>query len=490
MPRWSNSAVGRKTALGVWMLKKIFAIFLWVAGAGLVLALILGGAAAFIYPKIMDAQRAGAERSRQQMVEVADVTIGELTRTISAPGTVKPRTEVNTTSRVSAKLIRLPVEEGDMVREGDIVAELDRKELEARLAAEEARMLADQASLKASQASLASDTADIEGVKASRDKATADFERQQELFSTGDVSQSDLDATSAELERQRATFAARLASIEGTRASVEAARARVAVAQADVNQAKENLDYTIIRSPINGIVTQVNSEVGEVVLGTIQNQGTVIMTIADLSEMIVEAELSEFDAPKAKEGQRVRVYVQSYGDRQFTGELRRVGLQSRMNQQDGAKYFDAEIILDTDGERMFSGLTASVDIEIETMTEIVVVPSQAVVDKKFDELPRKIQKHENIDKDKLYARVVFVLEDGKARMYPVKVSASDLKSTAVLAGLETGQQVIVGPFKALLSLKDDAKVNVREDNEDEDEDTSAEGEPSALASSKTDGGGV
>lgn len=456
-------------------MKKVFGILAWVVGAGLILALIVGGAAVFIVPKVLDAQRAAREHSRQQMVEVADVTIGELTRTISAPGTVKPKTEVNITSRVSAKLVRLAVQDGDTVRDGDIVAELDRKELEARLAAAEARMLADQASLKASEASLASDEAGLLGVKASLDKATGDFERQQELFASGDVSQSDLDAAKAELERQRSSYAARQAGIEGTRAGVEAARARVAVAKADVDQAKENLDYTVIRAPMNGVVTQVNSEIGEVVLGTIQNQGTVIMTIADLSEMLVEAELSEFDAPKAKEGQRVRVYVQPYGDRQFTGELRRVGLQSRMNQQDGAKYFDAEVVLNTDGEQMFSGLTASVDIEIETLREVVVVPSQAVVDKKVEELPRKIQKDALIDKDKAFARVVFVLENEAVRMQPVKVSASDLKSTAILEGLETGQQVVVGPFRSLLSLQDGAKVRVRTEEDEAEGDASGDG---------------
>ncbi|MCA9293551.1 MAG: efflux RND transporter periplasmic adaptor subunit [Phycisphaerales bacterium] len=447
-------------------MRKVIAILGWVVGAGVVLALIVGGAAVFIVPKVLDAQRASKDRARQQMVDVAEVTIGELTRTISAPGTVKPKTEVNITSRVSAKLVRLAVQDGDTVREGDIVAELDRKELEARLAAAEARMLADQASLKASEASLASDEAGLLGVKASLDKATADFERTQELFKSGDKSESELDAIKAELERQRSTHAARLASLEGTRASVEAARARVAVAQADVDQAKENLDYTIIRSPMIGVVTQVNSEIGEVVLGTIQNQGTVIMTIADLSEMLVEAELSEFDAPKAKEGQHVRVYVQPYGDQRFAGELRRVGLQSRMNQQDGAKYFDAEVVLDTAGEQMFSGLTASVDIEIETLRDVIVVPSQAVIDKKYEELPRKIQKDELIDKEKSYARVVFVLDGDKVHMQPVKVSASDLKSTAILAGLETGQQVVIGPFKALLGLRDGATVKVRSDQDE------------------------
>jgi HlyD family secretion protein len=440
--------------------ESLIGLLKWIIGIVLVVAVLGGSAAVFLWPRVDAYWKAQALANMPASVDVETVSRGELVRTIAAPGTVKPRTEVQIASRVSATIVSIPLREGDEVRPGDILAQLDRKELEARLSASRARLLSDEASLKASEARLAADRANLVGIKSSLDKAIADFERNEELFSSGDISRADLDASRNELENRRASHESALASLEGSIANVEASRANVLVGEADVEQAVENLDYTTIRAPMAGVITMVNSREGEVALGTIQNAGTVIMTIADLSEMLVEAQLTEVDAPRVQEGQRVSVYLNPYPGRVFSGRLRRIGLQSRSS-NDGANVFDAEVVLDPTDDRLFSGLTANVDIEVDRIENVIVVPSQAVLDKRFDELPLEVRSSPLIDTTRPRVQVVFVLEDGLAKMRPVRTIASSITRTAIAEGLEVGEQVISGPFASLRTMNHDDRVEGR-----------------------------
>lgn len=436
----------------------------WTVGIVLVVALLGGAAAVFLWPRVNAYWEAQALANQPAAVDIETVARGELVRTIAAPGTVVPRTEVQIAARVSATINRIPLLEGDEVKQGDVLVELDRKEVEARLAAAEARLLSDEAALKAAEARLAADRANLVGIKSNLDRAVADHERNQELFASGDIAKATLDASQNELDSRRAAYESAQANLEGSVANVESARANVQVGRADVEQARENLEYTTIRAPIDGVITQVNSREGEVALGTIQNAGTVIMTIADLSEMLVEAQMTEVDAPKVREGQRVSVYLNPYPGRVFTGRLRRIGLQSRAS-NDGANVFDAEVVLDPTEDRLFSGLTANVDIEVERFEEVIVVPSQAVLDKRFDELPLEIRNSALIDTSRARVQVVFVYEDGKAKMRPVRTTASSITRTAIEAGLEVGEQVISGPFASLRTMKHDEAVAPRQRGE-------------------------
>jgi len=436
----------------------------WTVGIVLVVGLLGGAAAVFLWPRVNAYWEAQALANQPASVEVETVARGELVRTIAAPGTVVPRTEVQIAARVSATINRIPLLEGDLVKKGDVLVELDRKEVEARLSAAMARLLSDEAAQKASEARLAADRANLIGIKSNLDKAIADHERNQELYDSGDIALTTLEASQNEVDSRRAAHESAQANLEGSVANVESAKANVAVGRADVESAQENLEYTTIRAPIDGVITQVNSREGEVALGTIQNAGTVIMTIADLSEMLVEAQMTEVDAPKVKEGQRVSVYLNPYPGRTFTGRLRRIGLQSRAS-NDGANVFDAEVVLDPTEDRLFSGLTANVDIEVERFEGVIVVPSQAVLDKRLDELPLDVRSSSLVDASSARVQVVFVFEDGRAKMRPVRTIASSITRTAIEAGLEVGEQVISGPFASLRTMEHDQAVQARQNGE-------------------------
>lgn len=430
-----------------------------------------------------------AEKGTEVQTIIAEK--GSLTRVVSAPGRVEARNSVNITSRVSAKINELLYEAGDLVSEGDVVARLDSKDVEATLEAAEARLQADEASLRSSQATLEAERSSLAGLKAQLDRAVADFERTQMLYESGDVSEQQLDADRALMEQREADYHSRVASLKGAEANVEAARARVAVSRAEVSRARENVDFTVIRSPIDGVITRVDAREGEVALGTIQNVGSTVMVIADLSEMLVMAEIPETDVNRIKEGQSARVSINGFPDERFDGTLRKMSLESQAG-SDGTNIFRAEIVLHLEERRMFAGLTANVDIEVETLDGLIVVPSQAVLDKRIDTLPREIRDESKVlDMERTYAQVVFVRDaSSTARLRPVKVEASNLRQTGISAGIEVGDEVIIGPFRNLQDLEHGEGVRLESTDDEqallaEEEDAGDEADSSEATTAST-----
>ncbi len=451
-------------------MKQFWAVMKWVLGIGIVVVLVCGGSGVFLWPKIQKVIEEQRKAAAGKAVQVAKASKGELTRVVAAPGTIKAKSEVEISARVAAKIEKLPFKEGEKVKAGDIVVELDANDLKAALDGARAGLLANLAALKTAEASAASDEAALIGTKASLDNAKLEWERQQELFNSGDVSQADLDRAKAELDRAQSTFEARRASLRGVQAGVEAAQAQVKIAESQVKRAEDNLNYTVIKSPIDGSITQLNVEVGELaVTGTMNNPGTVLMKIADLSEMIVEARVAEVDVNRVEEGQRAKVFINGFPDITFNGTLRRVGLESRTQAGDATTFFKAEVVLDLDGQAMFAGLSANVDIETENVDGIIV-PSQAVLDKRIEDLPKEIREGNSlVDQDKTFVRVVFVKDGDKAVLRPVKVGGGNLQKSAITDGLPEGMEVIVGPFRVLQELSHNTGVRLMDDEKKKDE---------------------
>jgi HlyD family secretion protein len=234
----------------------------------------------------------------------------------------------------------------------------------------------------------------------------------------------------------------------------------IEIAKANILRAEKDLDNTTITAPFDGVITKLNAEVGElVVVGTLNNPGSVIMEVADLSVMLLKARVDEANIAVVKEGQKARVFFNAYTDQPMTGTIDHVGLK-RLVDKDGTAYFEADILLDKPEDMLLrSGLTANADIEVETFREVLKVPSQAVLDRAREELPAKVvEASPYIDKNKKFTRVVYMLQEGKARVVPVSVGASDLTDTIILGGLKDGDKVIVGPFKSLVALKEDQNV--------------------------------
>jgi HlyD family secretion protein len=229
-------------------------------------------------------------------------------------------------------------------------------------------------------------------------------------------------------------------------------------AQAEIARATDDLSYTKMYSPIDGLVTKLNAEVGElVVTGTMNNPGTVVMEVADLSKMLFKARVDESAIASVKVGQKASVRVPAYKDREFNGVVTTVAL-ANTEEKDGTKYFKTEILIDIKELTVLSGLNADADIETEVHKDVITVPSQSVLGRAVDDLPTGIREKPEVMKDRTQTPVVYRVVDNNAVVTPVKVGPSDIQRTVIEAGLNAGDVVIIGPYKVLEGLTNEQKV--------------------------------
>jgi HlyD family secretion protein len=377
-------------------------------------------------------------------VRIEPAGLGELSRTISAPGQIEAKTSVKISAQVSARIIALPMKVNDSVRAGDVLVRLDAVDLQAQLDASRATLVGEQARLEGSQVTL--------------QRARQDLARVRTLHASGDRTKSELEQAETEVARAETSEAA--------------AKSAIRVAEAQIARAQKDLENTIIKSPMDGIITRLDAEVGEVVvIGTLNNAASVIMEIQDLSSMLLRARVDETNIVPVKDGLPAKVFINAYGEREFKARVGLVELQRRVD-RDNTGYFEVELPIELPpGEVLRAGLTANTEIVVETMRDVLVVPSQAVVDRKIDELPKSVTEgNANVPRNNTFARVVFRAEpipgkttpDGKPLFKvvatPVQVGSSDLTRTVVLAGLKAGDTIVTGPFKSLIGLRADEEV--------------------------------
>jgi HlyD family secretion protein len=384
-------------------------------------------------------------KERPLEVRSEEVKLGRLVRSISAPGTIEPKTKVQISAQVLAKILALPFREGDSVKAGDVIVRLDGRDLAA--------------SLESAQAQLRQQEASLLGAEAELSLAKLNLERTRQLFPK--------DVTKADLERAEANALQADSRMKATQQVIAAAKAAITRAQKD-------LENTVITSPIDGTIIKLNAEVGEtVVVGTLNNASSVIMEIADLRSMEMKARVDEANIAPVKADQPVKITTSAYRDRTFSGTVARVGLKKQI-ERDNTNFFEVEIDLKMPGDLVLgSGLTANADIEVESFAEILRVPSQAVVDRRQDELPKSVLESPAVNREKITARIVFVMEPAEAgkatKVQPRAVStgASDLTHTVILGGLKAGERIVTGPFRALADLKEDLLV-IEEGTKDAD----------------------
>lgn len=431
----------------------------WILALFVLCAVMCGGGGAFL--AFTDAGKGILAQLKPQEqkteVRIERVQRGNLVKVVSAPGSVEPKTKIQVSAQVSAKIIALPFREGDTVKKGDVVCRLDSDDYVA--------------ALESAKASLRGEQARLAGLKADLAFAEAEWGRTKELFDSKDMSKSDLDSATATLERAKA-------NVQGSEHAIE-------VAQAAIDRAQKSLEYCTIKSTIDGIVTKLNSEAGEQVLGTSFNAGTVIMEIADLDTMLVKARVDEANIGPVKAGQNSIIAINAYPDTKFPGVVELVGLKRDVD-KDGTGYFETQILVkQPQGSILKSGLTANADIQVQTYENVLKVPSQAVVDRRIDELPKEsIDNNPNVDRSKVFARVVYKYVDGKAKSSPVSIGSSDVTHTVIVSGLNEGDTIITGPFKVLVTLKDDQKVT---DEETAKKDREAKGIKPVAAAGATGG---
>jgi HlyD family secretion protein len=402
-------------------------------------------------------------------VQVEVVKYGELIELVSAPGEIEPKTKVEISAKVSARITKLPYDEGDRVTCGDpnanppipasILVCLDSKDLETRLASAEAGRAAQAAQTEVEKSRISGQQASLVGLEASLKQAQRDMERQQELLQSKDISQATYDQAKLKYDDLKSQYNSSRHSIQSAELNLVVLQHNLEAADAAIDQAREALSHTIISSPMDGVVTVLNAEVGEMVMtGTMNNAGTVILEVADLATMLLVAQVDEADIGKLAVGQKATVYVQAFPDDEFEGVVHSIALTHRLSST-GTKYFKTEILLKGDVQKLYSGLTAHVDIETLRHENIICVPSQAVMGLAVDDLPLDIRDNcPDVEKDKTYTPVVYRYIDGKAVVTPVRIGPSNLTHTIIKSGVSDGDKIVIGPYKILEGLKHDAKI--------------------------------
>jgi HlyD family secretion protein len=392
----------------------------------------------------------GCNRNNALAVVTEKAQRRNLTEVVTGSGKLQPVVQVKISSEVAGEIIELPVKEGQRVKKGDLLVKV-RPDLY-------------QAALKSQEASLKSAQADLLTAEANARKADAEFKRGYELFTKKLVSDSIFDDI-------------RTAS-EVAKANAAASAQRIEMARASLKRAEEDLLKTAIYSPIDGTVSKLNSELGERVSGTGMMAGTEIMTVADLGEMEARIEVGEIDVVMIQPGFKAKLDVDSFKDRKFDGLVTQVAKSAKTaaagTQQESTK-FEVRIRM-ADKGIFLPGMSATADIETRYRTNVVSVPIQAVttrLPKGAKEAAAVVTEEEKGQIEYLAGKkardgtkpmeVVFIKDGTKAKMVPVKRGISDDAHYEILEGLNEGQEVITGSFKAVSKeLEDDKEVKLEE----------------------------
>ncbi len=374
-------------------------------------------------------------------VELAKAELRPIVRSVQAPGDVEAFAEVDIRSEVVAKILEMPIKEGDKVSKGDLLCRLDDADYRARVTQAEANVAKLKATIIQAQADL--------------EKTDRDYQRQIRL--------SEADATSSlELADYR-TMLVR------TRAGVEIRQQELVEAQARWQSAKEDLEKTVITAPIDGVISQLFAKQGEVVVtGTMNNPGTRIMVVSDLSKMQVRCRVDETDAPLVEPGQSARIYLQSDSQQSIAGHVARICAKGTKPPGREVVTFETLVLVDSDDRRVKPGMTASVEVEVARKAEALTVPVQAVVHRKRKDLPEELVKRlderprvattEEAQRAAEYVKIIFAAKDEIARPRLVTTGIADATRVEIVDGLAPDEIVVTGPFRSLDQLKDGSKV--------------------------------
>jgi HlyD family secretion protein len=440
--------------------------------------------------------RRSSKEDRGAAVRVEAPARGDVVEVVSASGMIEAKTKVSISARVSALIEEIPYREGQKVTKGDpnatppappsVLVRLDDKELQAALRSARSRLAAQSAMIDVAKARLMVQRAAIDGIRVSLQDAQRAFERNRELHKGRLVSQEAYESAQCLVEKLQADQVGLEATLKADETNLVVMQHELAATEAEVTRCKDNLSYTVITSPIDGIVIRVKAAVGEMALmGTMNNPGTEILQVADLSNMLVVAEVDEAYIGKIQPAQKAKVRIQAYGSRTFDGTVDSVALTHSIAQRTGAKYFEVRILLDPAGQRLLSGMTGDAEIETQRHTGVLRIPSQAVVSRRSDELPATVRDdNPNVLSGKTEVPAVYRLREGKAVVTPVRIGVCDATSTEVEAGLTAEDSVIVGPFKVLEQLRHDQPVH---DDRLDAKPKPGKGEPAAKVAASASG---
>lgn len=389
------------------------------------------------------------KKEKQIVVQTEKISKRNITQVVSGTGTINPETKVDVSAEISGEIVQLPYKEGDTVKKGDLLVKIRAETYGERINQQQAGVQYSRTQVEVAENNLR--------------KAELELQRTEQLYNSGLISQSDLD--NARIAYQVAL------------SQVKSANANVSQNIAMLRQSSQDLSKATIRSTMNGIVTQLNNELGEKVVGTQQMAGTVIMTVSDLSVMDAEIEISENDVTHVKLGDTADVEVDAFPDRIIKGfvyEISNSAKSKGIGTQEQVINFIVKIRIIDQDVSLKPGMSCNADIKVNSKSDVIAVPIQCVTardeEKSTEETSSedvKRRSDENLKKKEKPKEIVFLVEDGnpqKVKKVEVKTGISDDRYIEIIEGLETDKTVVKGPYKSISKELDDGTI-VKVDNE-------------------------
>jgi HlyD family secretion protein len=413
--------------------------------------LIAGGAVLLAAIVVANIARGGGAKTA---VQAADVKRGKIASTVRAPGRIQPVTQVKLSANVPGEVVRLAVKEGDVVRKGQFLLQLDDTQVRSRVREAEAALEAARSNLRLADASLA--------------QSDASLQRKEALFTRKLVSPEEVEAARTQRNADKAR--------------VDANREDVQRAVATLAGARDNLRKTSFFAPIPGTVTQLAIERGEIVVtGTMNNPGTVILTVADMSAMKVEADVDETDVSAVALAQPVTVKVDAFPDLTLRGSVVEIANSPKITEagtQEQQTNFEVDIAIQNPPSSLRPGMTADVEIKTAEKDGVLTVPIQSVVVRTPEELKPALKGRrararkgaaaatvapaDSAGKPDQELKGVFVIVDGAAQFRKVATGITSDTDMEVSGDLKPGEKVVTGPFRILRTLKPGAKLKIEE----------------------------
>jgi HlyD family secretion protein len=419
--------------------------WLWIALGAIVLVVIIGLGAA------------NNAKGRVQAVQMAKVRREDVISRVRAPGKIEAKTQVKISADIMGKIVVLNVKEGDPVKKGELLLQLDDTQY---------RSAHDQA-----VAAQSSGRARVREAESALRVSDANFTRQKALFEQKLLSEAEWDQANDAHEAARAALAT--AQEEVTRATAAAAGAA------------DNLRKCRFEAPFDGVLSALNVEKGEIVItGTMNNAGTQIMTVSDLSRMLVRAEVDETDVVDMKLGQKAKISVDAFPDTTFSGTVTEIGntaKASTISTVAGQTNFEVKVAFDDNVPQVRPGMTADVDIETATHSKTLAVPIQAVIIRTQSQLDRAAHgkmadakaarpkpsrnkvaafgaDDDTAGKKDPEVTGVMVVNGDMTKFVPVKAGIASETMLEVTGDVKEGDIVVSGPYKALREIKPGVKV--------------------------------
>jgi HlyD family secretion protein len=418
-------------------------------------------------------------RNTLPVVTTEAIRMRDLEAIVSASGKIQPKRQVNISATTMGRVTRLAVQEGQRVKAGQFLLEIDPRSLAGQ-------MERGEASVAAARSSLQQATTAVDQARANLELAQQTLKRQQDLAKDG------LTPREA-LERAQNDVIVRETDLKARQQEVQTREQQIRQEQAALATTQYNLSQVTIASPMDGIVTRRNIEEGEnVVVGTMNNAGTVLLTVADMSEVQAEIEVDETDIPNVAIGQPAVITIDAVPDRMFKGRVTDIGNspiqaanQTNTTGQRQATNFKVVVTIDDPVPDVRPGFTCTAEITTATRKSATAVPIQALTVREllFDSAGKLIHEPPPPRQRRWFGAPapagpqpppeprpgqrrdetegVFVMRDGKAVFQPVKIGIAGERYFEVLSGLNGGDQVITGPFDSVRQIADGSAVQTK-----------------------------